>query len=303
MKKVLITGGAGTVGSSFIKKYYNNYKFYNFSRGEEQIAELSRNYPKVKNIIGDINNLSQLINIFESIKPDIVIHAAALKHVNIAELNPSQTVENNIVGSLNVVKASVRAKVPITVGISTDKACAPENVYGYSKKMMEMIFMEHYNSSTKFVCTRFANVANSKGSVIPYWKGLVQEKKPLQLTDPNMNRLMFSKEDSSILIHYAIESAYKSKKPFIISKIMNTVNMLDLAKSMSDNINIVGSRPGEKVNEDLISKKEIPFTKVEDEYIFLFNEIQDKEHNLTQPHSSLTAKKMSKDQLTKLINS
>ena len=88
MKKVLITGGTGTVGSAFIKKYYNDYQFYSISRGEEKIAELNSKFPKVKTFIRNINDLDSLINTFESIKPDIVIHAAALKHVNLAELNP-----------------------------------------------------------------------------------------------------------------------------------------------------------------------------------------------------------------------
>ena len=301
MKKILITGGSGTVGSSFIKEYYNNYEFYNFSRGEEQIADLSREYPKVKNIIGDICNLDHLINTFESIKPDIVIHAAAIKHVNLAELNPSQTVSVNVVGSYNVVKASVRCKIPLTIGISTDKACSPENVYGYSKKMMEMMFMEHHNDTTKFICTRFANVANSKGSVIPFWKNLLQNNQPLKLTDPNMNRLMFSKQDSTKLIQHAIDKSYSLNKPFILSKLMDSVNMLDLAQHMSDNIDIVGPRPGEKTNEDLISEREIPYTLVEDGYVFIFNEKQTPKLNLKTPHSSLTAPKMNNSQLSKLI--
>jgi UDP-N-acetylglucosamine 4,6-dehydratase len=301
MKKILITGGAGTVGSSFIKEYYSNYEFYNFSRGEEQIADLSREYPKVNNIIGDICNLEHLVNTFETVKPDIVIHAAAIKHVNLAELNPSQTVSINIEGSYNIIKASVRCKIPLTIGISTDKACAPENVYGYSKKMMEMMFMEHHNPVTKFVCTRFANVANSKGSVIPFWKNLLQNNQPLKLTDPNMNRLMFSKQDSAKLIHHAIDKAFNTDKPFVLSKLMDSVNMLDLAKHMSDKIEIVGPRPGEKTDEDLISEKEIPYTVVEDGYVSIFNEKQSPDKNLKAPHSSFTAPKMGKDQLNKLI--
>jgi UDP-N-acetylglucosamine 4,6-dehydratase len=303
MKKVLITGGAGTVGSAFIKKYYNNYEFYNFSRGEEQIAELARKYPKVQSIIGDICNLDQLINVFERIKPDIVIHAAALKHVNLAELNPSQTVEINLVGSLNVIKASTRTKIPITVGISTDKACSPENVYGYSKKMMEMMFMEHHNSETKFVCTRFANVAGSHGSVIPFWKNLKLKGEQLKLTDPRMNRLMFSKEESAKLIQKAIDYTQIHDDSFVLSNIMNTVNMLDLAKVISEggDIEIVGPRPGEKINETLISEKELPFTYCKDNYVLIFNKEQSKENNLDKELSSSSAKKMSKEQIDKII--
>ena len=180
MKKILITGGAGTVGKAFIKKYYDDFEFFNISRNESQIAKLARKYPKVTNFIGDIRNLESMINIFEKIKPDVVIHAAALKHVNLAELNPSEAVEVNVNGSLNIIKASIRAKVPITIGISTDKACDPDNVYGYTKNLMEKMFLENHNTETKFVCTRFANVAKSNGSVIPFWKGLAKKGQPLK---------------------------------------------------------------------------------------------------------------------------
>jgi len=305
MKKVLITGGSGTVGTAFIDQYYNDYEFYNFSRGEEKIAELARNYPKVKSIIGDICNLDQLINTFERIKPDIVIHAAALKHVNLAELNPTQTMDVNIVGSQNVVKACIRTKVPITVGISTDKACSPENVYGYSKKMMEMMFMEHYNEQTKFVCTRFANVAGSHGSVIPFWKGLAAKGEPLKLTDPRMNRLMFSKDEAAKLIQKAIDCAGLFEDSFVLSNIMNTINMLDLAKFISDDVEIVGARPGEKLNETLVSEKELPYTHYSDEhddYIFIFNKKQPPEFNVKVELSSASANTMSKEQINKIIS-
>lgn len=302
MKKVLITGGSGTVGSAFIKKYYNNYQFFSLSRGEEQIAELKHKYPKVKTLIRDICDLDQLVNTFESIKPDIVIHAAALKHVNLAEINPSKAVEINLNGSLNVAKASVRAKVPLTVGISTDKACSPENVYGYTKKMMEQIFNEYHNQETKFICTRFANVAGSKGSVIPFFKSLLEKNQPLKLTSVDMNRLMFSSEDAACLIHDAIEYSNKIEKSFVLSKKMKSVNMLKLAKHMSDNIEIIGLRPGEKLNENLISDKELPYTKLIKDLIFLFNEKQPQEDNLKSSFSSKNAPFMSSNDISKLIN-
>ena len=299
--KILITGGAGSVGTAFINKYYTNYNFYNFSRNETQVAELKRNFPKVKSFIGDICNLEHLTNVFEKIKPDVVIHAAALKHVNLAEENPTKTVEVNINGSLNVIKASIRAQLPITIGVSTDKACSPDNVYGYTKRMMERMFLEHYNKKTKFVCVRFANVANSNGSVIPFWKNLAKESKPLKLTDPKMNRLMFSIESSAKLIHTAYQYVLSINEPFILSNIMKNVNMLDLAKVISNDIEIIGSRPGEKLNETLVSQKELPYTKVNKKHVFIYDNIKDKRYNLNKPHSSLTAEDMSLMELKNLI--
>ena len=302
MKKIIITGGSGTVGTAFIQKYYKKFEFYNVSRNESQVAELKHKFPKVKNYICNICDLEYLINIFEKIKPDIVIHSAALKHVNLAEENPTSAIEINIRGSLNVIKASIRAQVPMTVGVSTDKACDPDNVYGYSKRIMEKMFMEHHNKKTKFVCTRFANVANSNGSVIPFWKNLSKQGKPLKLTSTKMNRLMFSKEASAKLIHDACEFAETLEKPFVLSNIMKTVNMLDLAKAMSDEIDIVGLRPGEKLNETLVSKRELPYTRVYKDLVFIFNNITlDPRDNLQEEHSSLTAKKMTTTELKKLI--
>jgi len=301
MKKVIITGGAGTVGTAFIKEYYNDYEFYSLSRGEEQIAELKNNFPKVTTLVRDVCNLDQLISTFESIRPDIVIHSAAMKHVNLAEVNPTTAVNVNLNGSLNVIKASIRAEVPITVGVSTDKACAPENVYGYTKKIMEMMFAEHHNSKTKFVCTRFANVANSRGSVIPFFKKLAANKEPLKLTSVDMNRLMFSKAAAAELIHDAIYYASLEEESFVLSTKMKSVNMLNLANQISDDIEIVGLRPGEKLNENLISKKELPYTKVVDNLIFLFEDKQPIECNLNEPFSSQNAVFMSSDELIKLI--
>lgn len=301
MKKVIITGGTGTVGTSFIKKYYNQYEFYSLSRGEEQIAELKNDFPKVTTLVRDICDLDQLISTFELIKPDIVIHAAAMKHVNLAEVNPTTAVNVNLNGSLNVVKASVRAEVPITVGVSTDKACSPENIYGYTKKMMEMVFMEHHNLKTKFVCTRFANVANSKGSVIPFFKKLSEEKMPLKLTSVDMNRLMFSTVDAAKLVHDAIEYASHLVDSFVLSTKMKSVNMLQLAKILSDDIKIIGLRPGEKLDENLISAKELPYTKTIDDLIFLFKNKQPKEYNLPKPFSSQNATFMSDDEIKTLL--
>jgi FlaA1/EpsC-like NDP-sugar epimerase len=300
-EKVLITGGTGTVGTAFIKKYHDIYKFFTVSRGEKNIARLKEKYPDVECILGNINNLSQLINTFETVKPDIVIHAAAIKHVNLAELNPTQTVESNVIGSLNVIKASIRAEVPLTVGISTDKACSPENIYGYSKKMMEKLFLEHNNEKTKFVCTRFANVADCEGSVIPLWLNWNKQDKPLKLTDPCMNRLMFSTDDASELIHKAIDLSSKYDNPFILSKKMRTVNMLRLAESISSNIEIIGKRPGEKLDENLINEKELPYTHLLDDWIILFNTIQPKSVNLKKELSSQTATKMNNQDINKLL--
>lgn len=307
-RKVVITGGSGTVGLAFMQAYEHEFEFFNVSRNESYISELARACPNTTSYVGDVRDGDRLINLFLKIKPDVVIHAAALKHVNHAELNPSKTVEVNIVGSLNVIKACIRAEVPIAVAISTDKACQPENIYGYSKKITEQIFMEHYNQNTKFVCARFANVAGSNGSVIPFWIKSALNGEPLKLTDSRMNRLMFTPDDASELIYKAITMAEESTQAFVLSRMMKSVNMHELAGVISKRFGngseptVVGKRPGERLNETLVSQSEIgsAYITEDNQYIALHsNEFGNRQ--LTQELSSLTADYMCEDEICELF--
>lgn len=304
MKKILITGGTGTIGEAFIKEYYDQYEFCNFSRNEKNIVELNRKFPKVKNILGDISDISALISAFNSFNPDVVIHAAAIKHIDLAEKNPSQAIKSNVIGSQNIVTASLLCNIPLTIGVSTDKACEPEGVYGYTKKLMEKLFEASYTEKNKFVCSRFANVAGSNGSVIPYWKSLVEKKESLKLTDENMNRLMFTKKNSAQLLNKTIELSNSYSESFILSKKMKSVNLYKLAKYMSDQeIEIVGKRPAEKLNEKLISSSETPYTRIiEDDYIMITPSKNNDSNTLSSEYSSLTADFADETYLKDLIN-
>lgn len=306
-RRVLITGGSGTVGQAFIKRYEKEFNFFNLSRNETYIQALKQNYPNVESFVADVQDLDRLTRLFLQIKPDIVLHAAALKHVNFAELNPSQTVEVNIVGSLNVAKASIRAQVPIVIGVSTDKACQPENMYGYSKKILEQTFLEHYNESTRFICTRFANVACSNGSVIPFWIESARNGETLKLTDSRMNRLMFTSSEAAELVRQGITYAEQSTKPFVLCRIMKSVGMLDLANQLSHEFGtgkkpeIVGIRPGERLNETLVSDSELSVASITDDekYITLHNN-EFGDGRLTKALSSLTADYMSEQEMRSL---
>ncbi|MFK7996593.1 MAG: polysaccharide biosynthesis protein [Granulosicoccus sp.] len=308
-RKVLITGGSGTIGQAFIRQYEHEFDFVNISRNETYIHALTRLFPSVESHVADVQDLDGLTRLFLQVNPDIVLHAAALKHVNFAELNPSQTVEVNIVGSLNVAKASIRAKVPIVIGVSTDKACQPENMYGYSKKILEQIFLEHYSESTRFICTRFANVACSNGSVIPFWIDSARKGDTLQLTDSRMNRLMFTSTEAAELVRQGISFAEQSHKAFVICRIMKSVGMLDLANQISDEFGsgkkpvIVGIRPGERLNETLVSDPELSVASITNDkkYITLYND-QFGDGRLTQALSSLTAEYMSEDEMRSLYS-
>ena len=297
--KVLITGGTGTVGKALIAK--NDNEYISISRNEENITELKRDYPNVKCYVGNIEDKSLLLRVFKEVKPDVVVHSAAMKHIDLMELNPIAGCNVNVMGSLNVVEASIINDIPITVGISTDKACLSESVYGASKYLMERVFMNTNTDDNRFSLTRFANVAHSAGSVLPFWLKLKKEGSPLKLTDPNMNRLIFTKEDAASLINRTIDFTRENGGGFVKSYKMKCVNMLDLAKVISDDIEIVGKRPGEKTDEDLISEREISRTFIYGDDIHIRTEKNQEENKLSEPYNSASAEKMTTKEIEKLV--
>ena len=297
--KILITGGTGTVGKSLLK--LNDNEYISVSRNEEKIADVRREFPNVKYYVGNVEDKGLLLRVFKDVKPDVVVHTAAMKHIDLMETNPISGCNINVLGSLNVVEASIINDVPITVGISTDKACLSESVYGASKYLMERVFMNTNNTDNRFSLTRFANVAHSNGSVLPFWLKLKKEGKALKLTDPNMNRLIFTQKDAAELIKRTIDYTKTDGGGFVMSYKMKCVNMLDLAKVISDDIEIVGKRPGEKTNEDLISASEVERTYIHGNDILIRNEINLDANTLSSPYNSKTAEKMSKDEMKALV--
>ena len=297
--KVLITGGTGTVGKALIAQ--NDNEYISISRNEENIANLKRDYPNVKCYVGNIEDKSLLLRVFKEVKPDVVVHSAAMKHIDLMELNPIAGCNVNVMGSLNVVEASIINDIPITLGISTDKACLSESVYGASKYLMERVFMNTNTDDNRFSLTRFANVAHSAGSVLPFWLKLKKEGKPLKLTDTNMNRLIFTKEDAAGLINRTIWFTRENGGGFVKSYKMKCVNMLDLAKVISDDIEIVGKRPGEKTDEDLISEREISRTFIYGDDIHIRTEKNEDSNRLTEPYNSASAEKMTTEEIEKLV--
>ena len=297
--KIIITGGTGTVGKSIIEQ--NDNEYISISRNEGNIANLRREYPNVKCYVGNIEDKSLLLRVFKEVKPDVVVHSAAMKHIDLMEQNPIAGCNVNVMGSLNVVEASIINDVPITIGISTDKACLSESVYGASKYLMERVFMNTNTDENRFALTRFANVAHSAGSVLPFWLKLREEGKPLKLTDPNMNRLIFTKEDAASLINRTIDFTKENGGGFVKSYKMKCVNMLDLAKVISDDIEIVGKRPGEKTDEDLISEREISRTFIYGDDIHIRTEKNEEENKLSEPYNSASAEKMTTEEIEKLV--
>ena len=303
--KILITGGSGTIGKAFIKEF-SEHQYFNVSRNEKFLTDLIREYPNVKSFIGNIEDEGFLFRVFKDVKPDVVIHAAAMKHINIAEENPIQACQSNVIGSINVINASIMANVPITVGISTDKACSSESVYGDTKSLMEKCFMEANTDTNKFALCRFANVAHSNGSVLPFWLKCKKENEPIKITDPDMNRLMFSKSDSAKLINKVINKCKTDGGGFVGSYKMKSVNMMEVAETIAyegfiSKLEVVGKRPGEKVNEDLISESETPYTYIEGDMIYIYNKENKGTNKLTEGYSSASAEKMNEIEIKDLI--
>ena len=302
-KRVLITGGSGTIGRAFIRNYYNDLiSFYSLSRNENSQVELSRDYPKIPfQVLGNIEDKLTVYRAFEEIKPDIVIHAAAVKHINLAEEQPIHTCNVNVIGSNNVIEAAIRTDVPTVVAISTDKACSSASVYGDTKSLMERCFLEANTNRNRFSVCRFANVAHSNGSVLPFWLKMKSQGKQISLTDPKMNRLMFTQTDAARLIHRTIKYTEKNGGGFVSSYKMKCVNMLDLAKVISEDVVIVGKRPGEKTDEDLIAEHELPYTYVRGNDIHIRMEKNDADNKLDVPYNSKSAEKMTPQEIKELV--
>jgi UDP-N-acetylglucosamine 4,6-dehydratase len=302
-KRVLITGGSGTIGRAFIRNYYNDLiSFYSLSRNENSQVELSRDYPKIPfQVLGNIEDKLTVYRAFEEIKPDIVIHAAAVKHINLAEEQPIHTCNVNVIGSINVIEAAIRTDVPTVVAISTDKACSSASVYGDTKSLMERCFLEANTNRNRFSVCRFANVAHSNGSVLPFWLKMKSQGKQISLTDPKMNRLMFTQTDAARLIHRTIKYTEKNGGGFVSSYKMKCVNMLDLAKVISEDVVIVGKRPGEKTDEDLIAEHELPYTYVRGNDIHIRMEKNEGDNKLDVPYNSKSAEKMTPKEIKELV--
>ncbi len=303
MKTIFITGGSGTVGSCFIEYNFKKYTIYSYSRNEKSQVALKRRFPSVNIILGSVEDKLNLENSIRSVRPDIIIHAAALKHVDSAEKHPREMVKSNIIGSKNIIEASINLNVPITIGISTDKACNPNNLYGYSKKIMEKMFIEANNEKNIFCCTRFGNVAGSNGSVIPFWINCKNEEKPLPITDLKMTRLMLNGREVSLIIEKCIEECKNKTGGFILSKLMKKILLKDLANEISKKIEIIGLRPGEELSENLISNQELKYTRLEKDFIFINKTINTNINSrLSESLSSDNATLMNPNELKEMIS-
>lgn len=263
-KSVLITGGTGSFGKMFTKLILNRFpdvkRLVIFSRDEQKHFQMAQEfqeseYPQIRYFIGDVRDVKRLERAFEDI--DIVIHAAAMKHVHLAEYNPMECVKTNINGAENVIEAAMKSRVKNVVALSTDKAAAPINLYGATKLASDKLFIAANNikgkRDIKFSVVRYGNVMGSNGSVMPFF---LNKKKSgadfLPITDPNMTRFNISLEDGCEMVFYAIEKAWGGE--VFVPKIPS-YRITDVATAIAPELEqkIVGIRPGEKLHEEMIT--------------------------------------------------
>lgn len=251
-KVILITGGTGSLGRGLLARITDAKEIRVFSRSETGQIPLKALYPKVKFILGDVRDKTAVKAAMRG--ADLVIHAAAFKFLDVAEVQAREATLTNVLGSINVIEAAQEEGVKMCIGISTDKVAYARNVYGCTKHIMEKLFAEgNRNSDTIFACVRYGNVLGTTGSVLTIWERQKAEGKPLSITDKRMRRFFFTLDESIDLILHAVNKA-RGGEVFAIR--MPSYSIYDMARNISENIIETGLRPGEKIHETLIADYE-----------------------------------------------
>lgn len=262
IRTILITGGTGSLGKALTSYILKNHpeieRLVIYSRDEQKQFVMAQeyphnHYPQIRFFIGDVRDKSRLKRAMHGI--DAVIHAAAMKHVHLAEYNPDECIKTNIGGAENVVEACLETQVKSVVALSTDKACAPINLYGATKLTSDKLFVAANNirgkNPIKFSVVRYGNVMGSNGSVIPFF---IKKKKDgvLPITDPNMTRFNISLQGGVDMVMHALEHAWGGE--IFVPKIPS-YRITDVAEAIGPECEkpVIGIRPGEKIHEEMIS--------------------------------------------------
>ena len=257
-KSILITGGTGSFGKRFISRILKDYiprRVVVFSRDELKQFEMQHlpqfNDPRVRYFIGDVRDRDRVIQAMEGI--DICIHAAALKQVPAAEYNPFECIKTNIYGAENIIQAALKQNVEKVIALSTDKAANPINLYGATKLCSDKLFVAANNMTgshkTRFAITRYGNVVGSRGSVLPFFRSLVEKKAEfIPITDERMTRFWISLDEG---VDFVLKNLARMYGGEIFVPKLPSVRVADLAHSIAPNIpqKHIGIRPGEKLHE------------------------------------------------------
>ena len=268
-KSILITGGTGSLGKALTKHIFKQYpqvkRLVIFSRDEQKQFEMAQDYPatsypQIRFFIGDVRDYNRVKTALKGI--DFVIHAAAMKHVPIAEYNPMECVKTNILGAENIINACLEATVERVVALSTDKAAAPVNLYGATKLASDKLFVAanniRGNNPIRFSVVRYGNVMGSNGSVIPFF---IKRKKDgiLPITDPTMTRFNISLQGGVDMVMHALEHAWGGE--IFVPKIPS-YKITDVAEAIGPECEkpVTGIRPGEKIHEEMITASDSFYT-------------------------------------------
>ncbi len=262
-KSVLITGGSGSLGKALVRQLLDETdvrRIAIYSRDELKQFHMRSEFEdnaRLRWFIGDIRDKDRLVRAMHGV--DYVVHAAALKQVDTGEYNPMEFIKTNVLGSQNVIEASIDARVSKVVALSTDKASSPINLYGATKLTADKLFVAANNYSqsygTSFCVVRYGNVMGSRGSVIPFFQNLAAEGKPLPITDIRMTRFWISIEDA---VKFVLDSFELMQGGELYVPRIPSMKIIDLAKAVSPDSKIVeiGIRPGEKLHEEMISAED-----------------------------------------------
>lgn len=287
-KKILITGGTGSLGTALTKKLLetNVDTIRIFSRDELKQVQMrsSINDDRLRFLIGDVRDKNRLSRALKDI--DIVIHAAALKQVPVIEYNPFESVKTNVYGSQNLIESCLDNGVEKALAVGTDKAVAPFNTYGATKLLMERLFISANfykgNDKINFQCVRYGNVLGSRGSLVPTLVNQIKSGKNITITDPNMTRFNITMNDALELIFRALRDGTGGEvfipklKAYKIADMRDAIKELLNSNAQTEKIPV---RPGEKYHESLISINEIRNSyETEDDYVLFESETQN--HNL-----------------------
>ena len=321
-KKILITGGTGSLGNALTSRLLNydvdTIRIFSRNENKQITMESKFNDDRLRFLLGDVRDYPRLVRAMEDI--DIVFHAAALKHVPVIEYNPFEAIKTNVIGSQNVIDACLKENVEKAVAIGTDKAVSPLNTYGATKLLMEKLFVTASNylkkerHQTKFFALRYGNVLGSSGSVIPKFIEQIKNKEKITITDPNMTRFSISMDEALDFILNATEIAKGSEifipklRAYTIKDIKNVLFEL-LQKIDEENI---GIREGEKLNEILINSDEIRYTWEYENMYMLLNPSAQKHISLDEfpnknrvtnmdDYNSGSVEKIPKDEMKKII--
>lgn len=275
-RSILITGGTGSFGKKFISTILARYRpsrIVVYSRDELKQYEMAQSFtqPCMRFFIGDVRDEKRLKRAMEGI--DFVVHAAAMKHVPIAEYNPMECINTNINGAANVINAALECEVERIIALSTDKACNPVNLYGATKLASDKLFVAANNVAgkrrTRFSVVRYGNVLGSRGSVVPFFCQLIKSgAKELPITDAQMTRFFITLEQG---VNFVIKSFARMHGGEIFVPKIPSMKITDMAHALAPNLEqkIIGIRPGEKLHEVMISQDDAHITLEFDDFYLI----------------------------------